>query len=390
MNEDKTTYLVLATQGRRARENLASEIEVCGEKVQSSVSGKCLGLLISNDLSWRHQVEKVLKSCNSKQNGLWKCTNLLNREQRKRKAEGIILSRLNYCIELVSQGRKEDLEKLQSSQSKAARWVLQTRKRDWSLRGGLKKLGWLSMAQQAAYTSITTSIKVLRKQEPERLFDLLTEESNGTRVRKVMNEKKFQKLKATTRKAWSNRSLRWLEQMPEELRRKDMKLKSSKNELKQWVKHHVPVRGDRILWGRPLTGEMRRRKRGLGGEDVGGGGPEGQHLAIVPEQEMPNALEEGQGQEEEELRHQQRHSGHAGHNLKWHKQIWLGLLMLVLAGGYSAAVVKDREQLEGKLKEEEICRSSVAQKLKEWQKTSGSQGAGGHRGGVWRVKSGEG
>ena len=64
--------------------------------------------------------------------------------------------------------------------------------------------------------------------------------------------------------------------------------------------------------------------------------------------------------------------------------------MLVLAGGYSAAVVKDREQLEGKLKEEEICRSSVAQKPKEWQKTSGSQGCGGHRGGVWRVKSGEG
>ena len=133
VNEDKTTYMVLGTQGRRTREDLTSEIEVCGEKVKSSVSGKYLGLLVSNDLSWRHQVDKVVKSCNEKQNGLWKCTSILTKEQRKRKAEGIILSRLNYCIELVSQGRKEDLERLQSTQSKAARWVLQTRKRDWAV-----------------------------------------------------------------------------------------------------------------------------------------------------------------------------------------------------------------------------------------------------------------
>ena len=33
VNEDKTTYLVLATQGRRCREDLKSEIEICGEKL---------------------------------------------------------------------------------------------------------------------------------------------------------------------------------------------------------------------------------------------------------------------------------------------------------------------------------------------------------------------
>ena len=40
------------------------------------------------------------------------------------------------------------------------------------------------------------------------------------------------------------------------------------------MKHHVPVRGDRILWGKPLTGEMRRRTRAGAGE-AGGGGPDG-------------------------------------------------------------------------------------------------------------------
>ena len=67
------------------------------------------------------------------------------------------MSRLNYCLEVVSQGRKSDLERLQCVQSKAARWVLQTRRQDWSLTGGLKKLRWLYMAQHAAYASIKTA-----------------------------------------------------------------------------------------------------------------------------------------------------------------------------------------------------------------------------------------
>ena len=70
VNEDKTTYMVLATQGRRSRESPNSQIEVCGQKVKSTNTGKCLGLLISNDLTRRHQVEKMVKSSNAKQTGL--------------------------------------------------------------------------------------------------------------------------------------------------------------------------------------------------------------------------------------------------------------------------------------------------------------------------------
>ena len=78
------------------------------------------------------------------------------------KAEGIILSRLTYCLEVVSSGRKVELEKLQGVQGAAARWVLQTRKKDWSLSGGLKKLGWLSLAQLAVYASLKLAVRVMR------------------------------------------------------------------------------------------------------------------------------------------------------------------------------------------------------------------------------------
>ena len=231
-------------------------------------------MIITNDLTWRDQVDKTVKSCNSKQSGLWKCTSLLRQDQRKAKAEGVILSRIGYCLEVVSQGRKTDLERLQSVQSKAARWVLQVRKQDWSLRGGLRKLEWLSMAQQAVYNSIKLAMKVIKDCQPERLYNILTEDKEGVHKLRIVKEKVFKKMKATTRKSWSNRSLRWLEQMPCSLKQKDISLKSTKRDLKAWVKHHIPVRGDRILWGKPLSGDMKRKKK-INQETDGGDDQEG-------------------------------------------------------------------------------------------------------------------
>ena len=69
----------------------------------------------------------------------------------------------------------------------------------------------------------------------------------GARIRKVLDEKKVRKMKASTRKAWSVRSLRWMAQMPEELVGKDIALHSTKTELKKWIRGSVHVKGDRIL-----------------------------------------------------------------------------------------------------------------------------------------------
>ena len=267
VNEGKTTYMVLASMGRRRLEDLSSEIVICGEVVKSVKVGKSLGLLVSDDLTWRHQTEKVVKSCRDKLAGLWKCTEVLTKQQRQIKAEAIILSRLSYCLEVVSSGRKTDMEKLQGVQSAAARWVAQTRRRDWHVKSGLKKLGWLSMCQQAAFVSLKMAMKVLKEKKPERLHDTLTKEVQGERIRKELDEKNVMKMKASTRKAWSVRSLRWMAQMPKDLLVKDVALQSTKKELKKWIRESVPVKGDRILWGQKLTREMKRKIVQAGSEE---------------------------------------------------------------------------------------------------------------------------
>ena len=284
VNESKTVYMILATQGIRIRENLdnrESNINVCGNKVKNVKVGKALGLLISDDLSWRHQTAKVVENCQEKMRGLWKITNVLRQDQRKLKAEAIILSRLSYCLEVTSTGRNCDMEKLQGVQSAAARWVSQTRKLDWRLKKGLKKLGWLSMCQVAAYLSIKSAMKILREKKPERLYESLTETRDGEIKRKLVNEKKFLKMKMTTRKSWSYRSLRWLEKMPESLREKDPTKRATKTELKKWVRDQIPVRGCRIMWGQKLTGEVKRKRRDAQGDAAGGEGPRGEIAAVT-------------------------------------------------------------------------------------------------------------
>ena len=292
VNEDKTTYMILATQGRRARENLESEIIVCEERVKSVNVGKALGLLVSSDLTWRDQVEKTVKSCQE----------YLNKYQRKMKAEGIIISRLRYCLEVVSTGRKVELEKLQGVQSAAARWVLQTRRRDWSLSGGLKKLAWLSVAQLAVYASLKLAIKILKERKPERLFEILTVEEGGEKVRRIITDRGLKKMKATTKKAWSVRVLRWLELIPAEIKEGDISKKPVREALKSWIKHTIPVRGDRVLWGQSLVGERRRRRarEERGPEEQGGGGAGTQDSQAEEEQEQAPGGRTGRGTGHEE------------------------------------------------------------------------------------------
>ena len=105
------------------------------------------------------------------------------------------------------------------------------------------------------------------------------EEKVGARQRRSVDEKVFKELKTTIRKSWYNRSLRWIEQLPTSLRESDGCLKSTKKELKAWVKHHLPVRGDRILWGKPLSNDMKKKKSRQGEE--GQDDPEGSISHIV-------------------------------------------------------------------------------------------------------------
>ena len=127
------------------------------------------------------------------------------------------------------------------------------------------------------YSSLKLSGTVLKEKKPERLYETLTEEYGGNRVRRTITDKNLKKIKATTRNTWSVRVLRWLELIPEQTRQGDMTKRKTKEELKRWIKHTIPVQGDQVLWGQKLTVNQRRRrgKEDQGPHDQGDGAPDG-------------------------------------------------------------------------------------------------------------------
>ena len=92
--------------------------------------------------------------------------------------------------------------------------------------------------------------------------------------------------------------------MPEDMMNMDLNLKISKLKLKEWIKHRVPVRGDRILWGKSLVRRVAQKA-----EQGGEGGPRGEGGTNIEDQSrlLPRGLVQ-----EEETQNATRTEGGAG------------------------------------------------------------------------------
>ena len=83
------------------------------------------------------------------------CTKYKDNFQRikeKNLTEGAILSRLRYALELISSGSDKNVKRLESMQSKAARYVLKRSKKELSRSGGNEELQWLTIPQISNYS----------------------------------------------------------------------------------------------------------------------------------------------------------------------------------------------------------------------------------------------
>jgi hypothetical protein len=98
----------------------------------------------------------------------------LNDRRRKELIEGVLITTIRYGLEVISCGTEHALKKLSALQSRAARMALQWKRKDYSRSKGLEELGWLSVPQMAAQTTIKLAIKTIQHKKPENLYEALT------------------------------------------------------------------------------------------------------------------------------------------------------------------------------------------------------------------------
>ena len=73
---------------------------------------------------------EVIARCSKRLNGLYKVNRELDKKQKKTLAEGAVVSRLSYAIEVTSSGSESCIKRLESMQSKAAIYVLGTSRKE--------------------------------------------------------------------------------------------------------------------------------------------------------------------------------------------------------------------------------------------------------------------
>ena len=277
VNEDKTDYITIASHQKRLAAG-GFDVETCiGGKIKKPKEYvKSLGVLISNDLTWKHQTESKLDECKKKLRGLYSIQKQVPVERRKELATGVICSRLGYALETVSTGRMKDIEALQAMKVKAGRWVMGARRLGWSTTTSFQKLGWLTIQQEVTYKTVRMAMKVIQTHQPRSLYEKITTprlvnragQWHEVRERRLISEEELVKMKLSTRKSWAIRAIRWMTQIPPPLLKTCVRKNAAKKELKAWCLKHIPTTGDMILRGKSRKEEKSESyDKGDEGED---------------------------------------------------------------------------------------------------------------------------
>ena len=140
-------------------------LELSGKKIEPETMKKSLGL-ISENMNWTDQVNDTIRKCKFKLRSLKKLKGVVNKGQRKKLAEGVILSRLHQHLEIVSTGRRVDLDALQRVQNAAMMWVGGEGRRAFRVEKSKEQTGWLDIGQVAAKATILQGMNCLLYTSP--------------------------------------------------------------------------------------------------------------------------------------------------------------------------------------------------------------------------------
>ena len=137
-------------------------VQAGGHTIEPSETEKLLGGVISQDMKWKAHLwgsdQSLVRQLTSRINGLVKVSSRAPKETRLMVANGIVMSKLTYLIQLWGSCEKYLVKSLQVLQNRAARAV--TRK-SWftSTRRLLQDCNWLSVNQLIFYHTVLQAHK---------------------------------------------------------------------------------------------------------------------------------------------------------------------------------------------------------------------------------------
>jgi len=247
VNRGKTELMEKKTTKRlknKAREEQElEERDEQGKKIQPGISARLLGMITTSDNTWEEHLltgdKAVLPSCRKKIGALRYTSRDLPQTAKLQLANGVVMSRLLYGIQLWSFALKDILRKVQTVKNQAALFVINdTRNR--GTKKLLSKCDWLSINQQICFHSLMLLWKVLKFEEPVRLRNMFEWDMRS----RVLGSERVTTPPASSaagRRSWRCMSCYWWNQLGPELHT-DPSLKSFKKKLKKYIAESVSIK----------------------------------------------------------------------------------------------------------------------------------------------------
>ena len=253
MNKSKTQFLACMSYQRRKpscgnkeardRFNTPMVARVGGENVEEQKTLKTLGVTFDSELKFKQYWEQTVRNASQKLFALNKIRSNIQFISRKKLGQGVVVSKIIYCIEATSscpknvlKGPKKILNRL--TRSITGLWAWEETRRSY------QALGWLSLYELIIYRTYVLAKKILERGDPIRVISRFAEsDQEGTWT--VMKEKRPARTE-TGKRTFSRRVMRLWEELTEDEKSANINSSSEKEKIKERIKE---LDADWILWG---------------------------------------------------------------------------------------------------------------------------------------------
>ena len=167
MNDSKTALMRISNRQKlqcNPPETIILDIlDENGENIRPRDEHKILGIRIKRDLTWglylKNGAKALIPDLSKKLGSLWIVSKYLDSKSRLKLANGIIMSKICYMIQIWGSTRPSWINQIQRIQNKAARYVLR-KSRYTKISELMTGCKWLSVNQLNNYHSILLLRKV--------------------------------------------------------------------------------------------------------------------------------------------------------------------------------------------------------------------------------------
>ena len=238
------THLLVFSKRSLNDSKMDVKIHAGNHIVTPSDTEKLLGIHISQTLKCQEHIQNnqksLLKQLNTRINGLALISKRATFQSRLMIAQGLVLSKMSYLIQVWGGTNESLIRSLQVSLNKTARIVTRL---SWFTPTGvlMRQCNWLSVEKMVQYYTLVTVFNIVRTGKPKYLYDKLCHDHQYNTRTVVKYGETFSAKSALASNSFCYRGALLYQQLPAAIR--DVKSAATfKKKAKDWIKTNTRIK----------------------------------------------------------------------------------------------------------------------------------------------------